>query len=412
MKKLNLSIYLSLSLLVTSCANDITPTKEPVTTQTGEVAGENWEAWKLSFYKVGLAKGVSKPIMQSFLDNVTFYPKAIKRDKSQSEFKKFIWQYLDGAVSQTRITKGREKFNANSELLARIGKQIGVAPQYVVAIWGVESNYGSYTGKVPLISAMATLAFEGRRKQFFENQLLTTLKLVEAGDIPTINAKGSWAGGMGHTQFIPTSYVSYAVDFDGDGKRDLWNHNDALASTANYFIKKGWQKGLPWGKEVSLPADFDYLYANNRKDFKSLNAWQSLGVKSVNGGDLPNSEVVARLFVPAGASGPKILLYKNFDVIKRYNNSDSYALAVSLLADKIAGKTPLQTPWPRTQAKKVTKDDVYLIQNKLNEKGFDAGVADGKFGNNTKRAIQFFQQSKGLITDGFLTKSLFDIIVE
>ncbi len=421
MKKITLiSTIISSLLFIVSCINNESKANAKTSTAlnklntnstTNIAASSSWEMWKQSFYNKAVTKGISKQTMQTFLDNVTFYPKAIKSDKSQSEFKKFIWQYLDRAVSSSKITKGKEKYNSNSALLIQITNAIGVAPQFLVAIWGVESNYGSYTGNVPLISSMATLAYEGRRRNFFEAQLITILKLIEAGDISSFDVKGSWAGGMGHTQFIPTSYVSYAVDFDNDGRRDLWNQTDALASTANYFIKKGWKTGFTWGREVNLPLDFNYLYANDKNDFKSLTSWKNLGVKTVNNFTLPTADIIARLYVPAGASGPKFLLYKNFDVIKKYNNSDSYALAVSLLADQIVGKPSIKTNWPIGKAKKLTKDDISLLQKSLNNKGFNAGTVDSRFGSKTKRAIQYYQQSKEKQADGFLTNDLFNEIV-
>lgn len=363
-----------------------------------------FEDWKAQFYQTAVSHGISEPQLAQLL-TLTPYEKAISHDQSQAEFKKFLWQYLATAVSAERIRTGQEKFMANQELLNRVAKTTGVSPQIITAIWGIETRYGGYTGKVPVMRAMATLAYEGRRKQFFENELLTALKLIDHGDIPSFDVKGSWAGGLGMPQFIPSSYQRYGVDDNGDGVVNLWQTADALASIGHYLSQSGWQADYRWGREVTLVDGFDYLLANG-KDKKTLSEWQALGVRDINGMDLPSDNIAARLYVPAGQFGPKFLLYKNFDVIKRYNNSNSYALAVSLLSDRIMGDTGLRTPWP-TNAKKVTVNDVKIVQTALNAYGFHAGKVDGIFGGGTRRALQAYQAAKGLVADGFLTTDLY-----
>lgn len=373
-------------------------------------AQANFDAWKQQFAQKAVNSGVSERTAQQFLRAARPYERAIQSDNSQAEFKKFIWDYLKSAVSSTRISSGRREFNANRDLLDNISMQTGVSAQVITAIWGMETSYGSYTGKVPLVSSLATLAYDSRRSRFFEGELLAFLQLIDHGDIPNIQVQGSWAGGMGMTQFIPTTYQRYAVDFNGDGLRNLWQKPDALASTGHYLEAMGWQAGYRWGREVQLPGGFDYSLANDRKLKKSLSDWAALGVTDANRQPLPDDLVMARLFVPAGQFGPKFLLYKNFDVIKRYNNSDAYALGVSLLSDRIAGKPGLLTPWP-DNAKKVTANDIKIVQTALNARGFDAGAVDGIMGNGTRRALQAYQAANGMVADGFLSIALYRQLV-
>lgn len=366
--------------------------------------------WKRDFAGKALAAGIAEPLITEFVQKTQPYERAITHDNNQSEFKKFLWDYLSSAVSAQRVITGKAQYQQYTGLFDEISQQTGVPGHIVTAIWGMESNYGGFMGNVPIISAMATLAYDGRRRAFFEQELLAALKLISRGDLSSLDITGSWAGGMGHTQFIPSTYLQYAIDFNQDGRRDLWEANDALASAGFYLAEMGWQSGYTWGREVSLSTDFDYWLANNRSDWLSLSQWQSHGVRAVDGAPLPAVDIEAQLFVPAGRFGPKFLLYRNFDVIKRYNNSDAYALAVGLLSDQIAGRAPLSVAWPNN-AKPVSSNDIKLIQQSLNSKGFDAGAVDGLFGNKTRRALQQFQQSKGMVADGFLTTELYRDVV-
>ncbi len=366
---------------------------------------ESFAEWKADFIQRAKSQGVSPDLLSRF-QAIAPYPKAVSSDKNQAEFKKFLWDYLKSALSASRIATGQRKFKNNQALFQRIGLSSGVSPQIIAAIWGMETSYGYSTGSVPVMRSMATLAHEGRRRAFFENELLTALQLIEQGDLPDLQILGSWAGGLGMTQFIPSSYQKYAVDYNGDGVRNLWQTADALASTANYLVKMGWQAGYRWGREVAVINDFDYSLANQRKDWKPLSTWKALGVTGTDGTPLPDDAVVARLLVPAGQFGPKFLLYKNFDIIKRYNNSDAYALGVALLSERIAGHPGLQTSWP-TNAKKMTANDVKIVQTALNAYGYNAGRVDGVFGNATRNALQAYQAANGLVADGFLTVDLY-----
>ncbi len=369
-------------------------------------AHANFEAWKQQFAQKALSSGISENVTQQFLQTAVPYEKAISSDRSQAEFKKQLWEYLRSAVSPARVRGGKQHFNAQAALLNQVSQQTGVSPQIITAIWGMESGFGGFTGNVPLVSSLSTLAYKGRRARFFEGELLALLQLIDRGDVPNIHVQGSWAGGMGMTQFIPTTYLQHAQDFNGDGKRNLWGKSDALASTGHYLQAMGWQAGYRWGREVQLPTGFDYLLANDKQLKKPLSEWRALGVSDAYGNPLADNDTAARLFVPAGQFGPKFLLYDNFDVIKRYNNSDAYALGVALLSDRIAGNGGLQTPWPNN-AKPMTRNDIKIVQTALNAYGFDAGKVDGIFGNGTRRALQAYQAANCWVADGFMTVDLY-----
>lgn len=370
--------------------------------------GLSWEDWKVEFYQKASNAGVSKPVLTQFLEKAEPNENVISYDQSQAEYRKFIWEYLDSAVSAKRVSNGRAKFSAKQNWLQN-NTAFSNDSQYLVAIWGMETSYGNNTGNTALVNALATLTYDGRRQSFFEEELITLLKLIDNGDVP-FTVTGSWAGGMGHTQFIPTTYQNYAVDVNADGKRNLWDENEALASAANYLLAMGWTPGLPWGFEVSLSPQFNYLLANN-DDPQTLTEWRDLGVKLANGNALPAITASAKLFVPAGAGGPKFLTTANFDVIKKYNNSDLYALSVARLADGIAGRdTAFASAWP-SDAKRLNSDDIKQLQMILNQQGFEAGEIDGIFGKGTRRALQRYQNAKQMVADGYLSESLFEEII-
>lgn len=375
-------------------------------------ASADFNQWKENFAKKALRAGVSDELVQQFIILAQPRERVVKSEKTQAEFKKTIWEYLNSAVSDKRIANGMNNFATNKALLEEISSQTGVAPQIITAIWGVETNYGSFTGNIPLIQALSTLAYRGRRSAFFEKELLALLQLIQIGDVPDVNVTGSWAGGMGMTQFIPTTYMHYGVDYDGDGQKNLWQLHDALGSTGSYLEEMGWQVGQSWGREVQLPQGFNYLLTNDRKLKKTVAEWSALGVRDAFGNTISENDdnIMARLFVPAGQYGPKFLLYTNFDVIKRYNNSDAYALAVSLLSERIAGSKGLVAQWPAND-KKMTRDDIKLLQSALNNKTASSIKVDGVLGNGTRRAIQQYQVNNGLVPDGFLTNELFNQLV-
>jgi membrane-bound lytic murein transglycosylase B len=289
--------------------------------------------------------------------------------------------------------------------LNAIEKKYGVDKEVVVAIWGMESRYGAHRGTTAIIPALATLAYDGRRGEFFSKQLIAALKIIQSGDVDERHMTGSWAGAMGHTQFIPTSYEIYAVDFTGDGKRDIWSNDptDALASTAAYLARSGWSKGQPWGVEVILPSGFNYgLTGKGTK--KSPADWAALGVRSATGGSIANYGP-ASILVPAGAKGPAFMIFGNFQAISRYNAADSYVIGVGHLSDRIKGKGPFVRDWPRT-GKPLSAPQKIELQERLTAAGFDTDGTDGKIGPNTAKAIVAYQKAKGLAPDGYATLEL------
>ncbi len=357
----------------------------------------DFASWKTQFRTKAINQGHSSELIDRLLEKAQYQEKIIELDKKQPEFSKMIWSYLDTAVSPERVANGQQQYLANQLLLEQLETDYGVPAQYLLAIWGLESAYGSHIGDSDLVSALATLAYDGRRRAFAETQLLAILALVENGDINWSQLKGSWAGGMGHTQFIPATYLRYGVDADGDGRRNPWDRHDALAATAHYLSQSGWQTGIPWGQEVILPTGFDYRYVGQTL---AINEWQNLGLQAVS--TMPTLQMSATLWLPGGHQGPAFLLYPNTDVIKVYNNSSSYALAVGLLADAIAGKPAIQQTWPRS-AQPLSHQQVKQVQTMLSELGYTPGTVDGILGSQTRRAFQAWQAENGQIADGFIS---------
>ncbi|WNK21102.1 lytic murein transglycosylase [Halomonas piscis] len=360
----------------------------------------SFEQWLADFRRHAAAEGISEQALARAFDGVRYRPSIIEHDRHQPEFVQPIWEYLDTAVSSTRVTTGRDKLAAHRDTAREMERRYGVPAEVIVAIWGIESNYGSHFGDYSALDAFATLAFDGRRRDFARRELLAALRIVDAGDIPARDMVGSWAGAMGHTQFIPSSFRAYAVDGDGDGRRDIWHSiPDVMASTANYLKQAGWQAGEPWGAEVRLPDGFDYAQTGR----KSTAKWRRQGMRAVSGA-LPEFSS-AEVIVPAGAQGPAFLTGPNFRSILRYNNATSYALAVAKLSDAIAGRDGIVQGWPREQAP-LTRDDVTRLQRSLNRLGYDVGGADGIMGPNTRKGLRAFQRDQGLTADGFATQAL------
>ncbi|MCE8020246.1 lytic murein transglycosylase [Halomonas sp. MCCC 1A11036] len=364
---------------------------------------QDFQAWLHDFRRQARAEGISEATLARALDGARYRPRVIELDRSQPEFVRPIWQYLDSAVSQARVSQGRAKLDEHRDTAQRMEQRYGVPAEIIVAIWGIESNYGGNFGDFSTLEALATLAFDGRRRDFARGELLAALRIIEAGDIAPERMVGSWAGAMGHTQFIPSSFEAYAVDGDGDGRRDIWNSiPDVMASTANYLARAGWRQGEPWGMEVRLPDGFDYSLADDSR--RSASEWAELGVRAVGGGELPPLAEAA-ILVPAGASGPAFLVGRNYRAILRYNNATSYALAVGTLADRIAGRPGVQAEWPRHE-RPLSRSQVRDMQQALNARGFDVGAPDGIMGPNTRRGLREYQRSAGLTPDGFPTESL------
>ncbi len=364
-------------------------------------------AWIAAFRPRALAAGITPATLDRAFQDVAYNPDVIEKDRNQAEFTRALWDYLDSAVSEDRVANGIKALRANAPLLDRIEAAYGVPKEVVVAVWGLESSFGANRGNVPVISALATLAHDGRRGAFFEAQLIDALRILQSGDVDPTSFTGSWAGAMGHTQFIPSSYQSFAVDFNGDGRRDIWSDDptDALASTAAYLAKSGWTKGQPWGIEVILPANFDYELAGKITPEPTAN-WVALGLRSADGSALPDHGP-ASVLLPGGARGAAFLIYPNFRAIERYNTADAYVIAIGHLSDRLKGGPPIRATWPR-DLRALNGDERRELQERLTAAGFDTRGIDGKIGPNTIAAIRAFQRSSGLVPDGFASPDILD----
>ncbi|MDO8861064.1 lytic murein transglycosylase [Haliea sp. E1-2-M8] len=328
--------------------------------------------------------------------------RVLELDAKQPEFVQTFAQYLNARVTQARIEEGRTLYRKHREFLGRLQQKYGIPGHYLVAFWGLETNFGSYLGGMPTLDSLATLACDTRRSDFFSTEFVAALQLLERERLQPGHMRGSWAGAVGHTQFMPSNYLRYAVDGDGDGRIDLWgSEQDALASGANFLNQLGWVPELRWGREVRLQPEFRFdLAGADAGKRRPLLEWSQLGVRRSDGGPLPESELQAGILVPAGAAGPAFMVYDNFDVIMRWNRSESYAVSVGYLADRIAGAGPLRQSPPVGQ-RPLARGDVEVLQQQLNQLGFEAGEEDGIFGSGTRAALSEFQRSRGLVADGY-----------
>lgn len=388
----------------------------PLSAQTQTAAGgqtvpatknDGLRDWIAAFRPRALAAGITPATLDRAFQDVTYNADVIEKDRNQAEFTRALWDYLDSAVSDARVTNGIAALRANAPLLDRIEATYGVPKEVVVAVWGLESSFGANRGDVPVIGALATLAHDGRRGPFFEAQLIDALRILQSGDVDPDSFTGSWAGAMGHTQFIPSSYQSFAVDFNGDGRRDIWSDDptDALASTAAYLAKSGWTKGQPWGIEVTLPPGFDYEQAGKITPQPTAD-WVALGLRSADGGPLPDHGP-ASVLLPGGARGAAFLIYPNFRAIERYNTADAYVIAIGHLSDRLKGGPPIRATWPR-DLRALTGEERRELQERLTAAGHDTRGVDGKIGPNTIAAIRAFQRTVGLVPDGFASVDILD----
>ncbi len=344
--------------------------------------------------------GVSRPLFDAAFKGITEPdPVVLKLADNQPEFTSTTSDYLAKSVTPARIDTGKQKAQEDAKLLAAIEAKYGVDSDILLGIWGMESNFGKLKGSMSVMRSLATLAYSGSRKSYGYEQLVAAFRILKSGIVKPENFTGSWAAALGHTQFIPSSYVSYAVDWNADGKKDIWNtYEDALASTANYLAKAGWKNDRPWGWEVTLPKDFDVALIG-RGHWKTVAEWQKLGIKRADGAKFGSADAQAFVMVPQGVTGPRFLVTKNFLAIMDYNQSHSYALAVGHLADRIRGQGEFVAQWPDVNYDLSFKQRVEL-QNRLNAMGFETGGNDGRFGARTYEAIIAYQKKSGLPLDG------------
>lgn len=356
-------------------------------------------------------EGISDGTVNKVLSKVKYLPRIIELDRRQPEFTQTFANYFNTRINEERIQRGKDLYAKHRVLLNQVQRETGIPAQYLVSFWGLETNYGGHFGDWSVIDSLATLACDTRRSAFFTQELLNAMRIVEAGDITAERMIGSWAGAMGHMQFMPSTFLRYAKDVDGDGRRDLWSSiPDAMGSAANFLQQLGWVSGLEWGQEVRLPRSFDYSLAG-RDQMLSLAEWARLGITTVSGASLAPAEQRAALLVPSGYQGPAFLVTKNFYIIMRWNRSEYYALSVAHLADRIAGGAPLHRA-PPADPIKISREQVRQLQMDLSAIGIDAGEADGILGSATRKAISLFQQKTQRIADGHLDAGILIAIRE
>lgn len=373
------------------------------------LAQENsdYQSWLQHFRTQAASLGISEPTLDKTLTGLTPNLRVLELDRRQPEFSLTFWKYLNNSITEKRIQRGRDLLKKHAKLFKAVQNKYGIQPQYLVAFWGLETNFGDYTGAFPLIQSLTTLAHDERRSEFFTTQLLAALEIMDQGDIP-FDVKASWAGAMGYCQFMPTTYKAYAVDGDGDGKRDMWQSMaDVFHSAGNFLAQSGWQAGESWGREVKLPADFDLDKAGLGTKLP-LADWARLGVRRANGQALPQADMAGSILLPSGYKGPAFLVYENFRTILDWNRSNFYAIAVGHLADRIAWKGALLAPV--VQEKPLSRAQSLKIQAGLNALGYDVGKPDGIIGSKTRRGIKAFQKSQGIPADGHPNYELFQLI--
>ena len=398
-------LVLSLSLPGCVAANvETSPRPEARAETRASAPTGDFGVWLVGFDARARAASISQATLSQARPQMRYLPQTITLDRRQSEFGARIWDYLDSAVTTARISQGQAAMRQHSGLLSRIEARFGVPPEVVVAIWGIETSFGANRGNTPTLATLATLAKDGRRGSYFEEQLIDALRIVQAGDISPQAMIGSWAGAFGHTQFMPSSYLTYAVDFNGNGRRDVWGNDpsDALASAANYLAQRGWTRGQPWAVEVSLPSGFDLGTTGQRQ---SAEAWGRAGLRPAAGGALASG--MSRLILPGGARGPAFLAYDNYDVLKEYNISDAYVLALGHLSDRLRGAGALRGQWPRGD-RALSLSERTELQRRLNALGHDTGGIDGRIGPATVAAVQAWQRSAGIPPDGYVNADLLE----
>ncbi|MEY3002986.1 MAG: hypothetical protein RLZZ491_162 [Pseudomonadota bacterium] len=365
----------------------------------------SYDSWVAAFRQRARSSGITAETLDRAFHGQGYLPGVIARDRNQSEFRHSTEDYLALVASQDDVALGRSRVGPYRATLAAIERASGVDGHVIAAIWGLETAFGTKRGDIGVISATSSLAWDGRRGRFFEAQLIAALRIVQAGDIPPDRLRGSWAGAMGHTQLMPRVFLDYAVDFTGDGRRDIWGDDptDALASSGQYLHRHGWRTGEPWGMEVHLPQGIGTAQLGHRRR-RSVAAWAQAGVRPAEGGPLPDVGRAA-IHAPAGADGPAWMLFHNFDVILRYNPSVNYGIGVGYMTDRLAGGGGLTRRFG-PDATGLTQDERREMQALLNRAGHHVGVPDGVVGARTRAAIRAFQAGRGTLADGQASPTL------
>jgi membrane-bound lytic murein transglycosylase B len=382
----------------------------PVPTLRPAIGGdEKFQAFVRDFQAIAVSRGVTPETYNKAMSGIAPIATINTIIAEQPEFVRPVWAYVDSAVSQRRINDAKSLLNQNAALLTDIEARYGVPREILIAIWGMETDYGRFQGTDNLFAALATQAYDGSRQAFGRRELISALLLLQQNNYTPSEMVSSWAGAFGQTQFMPSTFFKYATDGDGDGKIDLWHSTaDALASAAVLFQREGWQAGKPWGYEASLPKDFAYQDAD-LGTLKPLSEWSTRGVTLFSGGALPEGDDMAALYLPAGANGPAILTLNNFRMIMKYNNAASYALAVSLLADRAMDRPGIQAPWPRSE-KPLSRAERLRFQTDLAALGYDAGELDGLLGRKTRTALRQYQVAHGLVADAYPTHAVLTLL--
>lgn len=370
--------------------------------------GLSFAEWLTGLREEARALGISEATLDQALNNLQPLERVLELDRSQPEFVQTFTRYTSLRINDTQISRGQELLRQHGPLLLEVQRRYGVQPQYLVSFWALESNYGRATGGFSVIEALATLAYDPRRADFFRQELLTALRIIDAGHIAADRMSGSWAGAMGQLQFMPSTFASYAVDGDGDGRVDIWNSlPDIFHSAANFLASSGWRGDERWGREVRLPADFDFSISGTETR-KTVDEWRSLGVTQVNGDPLPRATLQGSIVIPAGAEGPAFLVYNNFRTTMVWNRSIFYALAVGHLADRLSGFGPIQNMPENEQA--LSRNDVLELQQRLRDAGYYQGAVDGILGSQTRSAIRDYQQGIGKPMDGYASFALLETL--
>ncbi|MPQ76808.1 lytic murein transglycosylase [Hydrogenovibrio sp. JE_KL2] len=396
-----LSFFAVLFILQPATASTYTP---PPTQNEAD-----FQKWVTDFKKQALKQGISQKTLNIAFKDVHLNLRVLELDRRQPEFAQTFWQYFNRAVTNWRIVKGKFFLKKYQAELSEVTKKYGVPERFLVAFWGMETNFGGYTGNTPIIESLATLSYDDRRSSFFTKELISALEILDQGNVTVDEMKGSWAGAMGQCQFMPSNYLKYAVDGDNSGTKDLWNSlPDVFNSMGNFLEQLGWQRGENWGREVELPKGFDLTLADG-KTKHPLAYWQKLGIKLADGRPLPNEVMDAALVLPYDYRGPAFLVYDNYFVIKRWNRSDSYALAVAHLADRLVGRPELTKTQPKDD-RSLSHQQIIELQDRLKRDHYDIQVLDGIIGGKTRQAVRNYQIDHNLPPDGYPSYRMLEIL--